>query len=336
MQQGSRTLPEARRLWSLHGARDVEETGTPLVRAKLRRPVESHALLARPRLFERLEQGLTRPLTLVCAAAGYGKTTLVADFLRRRRERVVWYQVDPNDADASFFLTHFIEGVRQYYSDFGRRTLLRLRASPHPDRESLSLFALLTTELEEAVRQELVVVLDDFHEVGESEPVVNGLNYLIDYLAPAVRIVILSRTEPRLALRRMQATDQIVRIEEQDLAFNQEEICQLFEDIYRLSVPASFLEDLVEASCGWAIPVVLAAQAWRSQPGAGPGVKSLPKAAVFAYLSEELVATLEVGTQRFLMESALLPWMSTSLVNDYFGTAEAGIRLRDLANTIPS
>ena len=121
----SRLAPAPRR----PGRKDAPRQPTFFLRTKLLPPRPASALLSRPRLTARLEANLSRPITLVAAPAGSGKTTLVADFVRAHARRFVWYQLDHTDADPPVFLEYLARGIRQAVPDFGDVTLSYLRQS---------------------------------------------------------------------------------------------------------------------------------------------------------------------------------------------------------------
>src|SRR6476661_5933054 len=137
------------------------------LRTKLLPPRAASEILKRPRLTERLRSHEDSPVTLIAADAGYGKTTLVADFLRDQSRPFVWYQLDHTDADPIVFLNYVAHGIREIEKDFGE-ALLAYLAEANEDlvRSPERAADLLISEILRSIEQPFVLVLDDYHHIG--------------------------------------------------------------------------------------------------------------------------------------------------------------------------
>jgi LuxR family maltose regulon positive regulatory protein len=169
------------------------------LRTKLLLPRPAPELLSRPRLTDRLLTNLTNPLTLVTANAGSGKTTLVADFLRTHDRQFVWYQLDHTDTDPFVFLGYLTFGIQQIVPSFGNALFAYLKESSgelaqNPERA----VDVLINEVLESVEQQLIVVLDDYHHLGQETPVHALLDRLLAYLPDVLHVVMISREMPPL------------------------------------------------------------------------------------------------------------------------------------------
>src|SRR4051794_27896157 len=141
------------------------------LRTKLLPPRPAPELLSRPRLTERLLSNLAHPVTLVTANAGSGKTTLVADFVRKHSRQLIWYQLDHTDADPSVFLGYITYGIRQMVAGFGDVMFSYLQESANelPQQPERAVDVLLN-EVLERIEQQMILVLDDYHHLGTETP----------------------------------------------------------------------------------------------------------------------------------------------------------------------
>ena len=176
------------------------------LRTKLLLPRPAPELLSRPRLADRLLNNLMNPLTLVTANAGSGKTTLVADFLRTHDRPFVWYQLDHSDADPFVFLGYLGFGIQQVVPGFGNALFAYLKEASgefaqYPER----VVDVLINEVLERVDQQLILVLDDYHHLGQDTPVHSILDRLLAYLPDVLHVVMISREMPPLALARLRS-----------------------------------------------------------------------------------------------------------------------------------
>ena len=171
------------------------------LRTKLLPPRPAPALLPRPRLTERLLSNLAHPVTLVAAAAGSGKTTLVADFVRTNAHKFVWYQLEHTDSDPLVFLGYVTHGIKQAIAGFGEVMLSYLQESAaelaqQPERA----VDVLLNEVLEHVEQQFILVLDDYHHLGAETAVHGVVDRLLAYLPDVMHVIIISRDVPPLSL----------------------------------------------------------------------------------------------------------------------------------------
>jgi LuxR family maltose regulon positive regulatory protein len=177
---------------------------TPLLQTKLYIPPSRPEYVSRPRLIERLNQGMARSLTLISAPAGFGKTTLVSDWLRQLDIPAAWVSLDESDNDPTRFLTYFVAALQAIEATVGKGVLGMLQSPQPPPTE-----AVLTSLLNEiaALPDRLVLVLDDYHLI-EAQPIHNALTFLLEHLPPQMHMVISTREDPPLPLARLRARSQ--------------------------------------------------------------------------------------------------------------------------------
>ncbi|MBO0861398.1 MAG: tetratricopeptide repeat protein [Chloracidobacterium sp.] len=283
------------------------------LRTKLAPPRPAPALLPRPRLMERLAANLSRTVTLVTANAGAGKTTLVADFVRAYAPRFVWYQLDHTDADPAVFLSYIAHGIRQFVPDFGQATLAYLRQSPAEvgSRPERAVDALINEALD-YIDQPLVIVLDDYHHLGDAEAVHAAVDRLLTYQPDVLHTIIVSRDAPPLQLAKLRSHGELVIIDRNDLLFTDEETDVLFNQVFGLEVTAEQLAEFRERTQGWIMALQLIRQVAQRQPRAGAATPDLNEILrrserdVFDYFAEEVFEYEPEPEQKLLLRVALL------------------------------
>ncbi len=287
----------------------------PPISTKLHRPQVTANLVVRPRLVEMLNRGLSVPLTLVCAPAGFGKTTLVSAWIRDTGAAndarggslaTAWLSLDEGDSDLNVFLRSFIAAIHAPLPGACAATLALLSA---PERHPPELLhATLSNELALAPRP-FLVVLDDYHLIGGSA-VHDLLSALFRHWPSPLHLVLISRSNPPLPLPRLRASDQIVEIRSRDLRFTSEETACFMEKalgpyVFRPS-PAAFalLEERTE---GWAAALQLTAlsMAAADDTDVAPALQAGPSLALLAGPSLALPAGVDAGIADYLVDEVL-------------------------------
>src|SRR5499426_2470352 len=285
------------------------------LRTKLAPPRPAPALLPRPRLMERLAANLSRTVTLVTANAGAGKTTLVADFVRAYAPRFVWYQLDHTDADPAVFLSYIAHGIRQFVPDFGQATLAYLRQSPAEvgPRPEHAVDALINEALD-YIDQPLVIVLDDYHHLGDAEAVHAAVDRLLAYQPDVLHTIIVSRDAPPLQLAKLRSQGALTIIDRNDLLFTDEETQALFNQVFGLEITEEQVAEFRERTQGWVMALQLIRQVAQRQSrnGAGPAEPDLSEILrrserdVFDYFAEEVFDFEPEPTRNLLLRVSLL------------------------------
>jgi LuxR family maltose regulon positive regulatory protein len=285
------------------------------LRTKLAPPRPAPALLPRPRLMERLAANLSRTVTLVTANAGAGKTTLVADFVRAYAPRFVWYQLDHTDADPAVFLSYIAYGIRQFVPDFGQATLAYLRQSPAEvgQRPERAVDALLNEALDQ-IEQPLVIVLDDYHHLGDAEAVHAAVDRLLAYQPDVLHTIIVSRDAPPLQLAKLRSHGELAIIDRGDLLFTDDETQALFNQVFGLEVTAEQLAEFRERTQGWVMALQLIRQVAQRQSrgdasAASPDLSEILRRSerdVFDYFAEEVFEYEPEPERALLLRISLL------------------------------
>jgi len=171
---------------------------TSLLTTKLNIPPARPQTVPRPRLIERLQEGMQYSLILVSAPAGFGKTTLVSGWARQSQVSVVWVSLDEGDNDPVRFWSYIIIALKRLHPDVGDNTLALLRTRQLPPASSI--LTALINDLA-GVADDIFIVLDDYHLI-ESQQIHEGVTYLLEHLPEPVHIVIATRADPPLPLAR--------------------------------------------------------------------------------------------------------------------------------------
>jgi ATP/maltotriose-dependent transcriptional regulator MalT/DNA-binding SARP family transcriptional activator len=287
------------------------------LRTKLLPPRPAPELLSRTRLTDRLLANLSHPLTLVTANAGSGKTTLVADFLRTHQRQFVWYQLDHTDADPSMFLGYLAFGIRQQVPDFGEAFFSYLQEgagelAQHPER-AVDVFL---NEVLDRVEQQLILVLDDYHHLGQETAVHAVVDRLLAYLPDVLHVIIVSREAPPLALGRLRTQSPLANVGREDLLFTDSETQELFRKVFDLELTGEQLAEYRERTHGWITALQLVRQvAHRQVISRREAQAELPDLVevlrqserdIFDYFAEEVFADETADIRKLLLQVSLL------------------------------
>jgi ATP/maltotriose-dependent transcriptional regulator MalT/DNA-binding SARP family transcriptional activator len=282
----------------------------PIQISKVQAPPLREETLARDRLLEWLSVKIHRRAVLLTAEAGYGKTTLLADFSRRTRLRVLWFRLDRGDRDWVGFIAYLVAAVRIHVPDFGASTsaLLRETATAAPPLDVV--LETFLRELGGLPNDPCAIVFDDFHLVDDSPDVRQILRELLTRGPERMSFVFASRREPPVRLARLRALGEVAELRTDDLRFDAIETERLFRETYEMRLEPSVVAELRRRTEGWAASLQLVRAALHDRdPGQVRAfIASLSGAEghLYEYLAEEVVGELPGELQEFLMQTSLL------------------------------
>jgi LuxR family maltose regulon positive regulatory protein len=299
----------------------------PIIATKLYVPKRRSDLVARPRLSERLRRGAASKLTLVSAPAGFGKTTLLAEWLGGTPDDdrcVAWISLDPTDNEPASFWTYVVTALRTAVPRIGPDALELLSASPLPTE------LMLTTVLNElaAAPHEVWLVLDDYHLV-DSRDVRDGMALLLERLPPNVHVVLSTRADPDLPLARWRVRGELVEIRAADLRFTSDEAATFLNEVAGLDLAASDVTVLDERTEGWIAALQLAALSIRGRDDVGGFIARFAgnDRYVVDYLVEEVLRHQPDPVREFLLRSAVLDRLTGPLCDAVTGRDDGGLML---------
>ncbi|MBI3944261.1 MAG: hypothetical protein HY326_14680 [Chloroflexi bacterium] len=300
---------------------------TRLIKTKVTLPAPPIHLVHRPHLVQSLEQVFTRRVCLLSAPAGYGKTGLLLDFANRSQQPVCWYSLDEGDSDLPVFATYLLASLRQQFPQIGGAVEAVLRKRDWSSRSVDNLVALFVQMIHTEISGDIVLILDDYHELVEESTVHTFLNFLIQHVPENVHFVISGRGLPKLNFTRLVARRLLHGISYQQMRLNVAEARQFLEKKTPLKVQDHQLEALVAATEGWAAGIVLGTDPnWTEVARISCGEED----ALSVYLAQEVLEKQPEDIQRFLLEVSLLDNFTSEECAALLDYPQAGLYLEEI------
>jgi len=302
----------------------VPLTTDSLVSTKLQPSQARPKLVARSRLTAKLEREPSRKLTLISAPAGFGKTTLLVEWLRERAGGegwVAWLSLDEGDNDPVRFMSYLVVALRRTSEEeIGEGVLVALR-SPEPPRIE-AMIAALVNEIA-ALPRELTLVLDDYHLI-DSQSVHGVVSFLLEHLPDNVHLIVASRVDPPLQLARLRARNQMIHLDAADLSFTSEEASTFLNDVMGLELSVEDLATLEERTEGWIAGLQLAALSIQDRKDVSGFIKAFSGSYrdVLDYLAEEVLARQPERVRDFLLQTSILDHLTGSLCDALTGRSD--------------
>jgi LuxR family maltose regulon positive regulatory protein len=295
----------------------------PLLQTKLFVPRSRRGLVPRPRLTERLDRGAASKLMIVSAPAGFGKTTLLAEWLAAGSARptnepsAAWLSLDQGDNDPATFWTYVIAALQTVAPGVGADTLTLLQEPQPPPIESV-----LTTLLNDldAIASDILLVLDDYHVI-DARDVQDGMAFLLDHLPPQLHLVIASRADPALPLARLRARDELVEVRAAELRFTPDEAATYLNEMMGLVLTAQDVAALEGRTEGWIAALQLAALSIQGRDDVAAFIAGFAgdDRYIVDYLAEEVLQRQPEHVQDFLLQTSILDRLSGPLCDAVTG-----------------
>jgi LuxR family maltose regulon positive regulatory protein len=293
----------------------------------------------RRHLVQKLNAGLRqgKRLILVCAPAGYGKTTLVGEWVNQNTPnslanpsdlkavetsiRVAWLTCDQEDDDLARFLSYLIAALRQVNPPMGEGLLATFHASKPPTPQTLA--TLLINDLAE-IPDHLVLVLDDFHTIT-SQPIHEFLTFLIEHQPPRMCLVLITRADPALPLARLRGRGQLDEIRQNELSFTPEESAEFLNRTMGVALSQEQLSTLERRTEGWAAGLQLAALSMRAAQDVPAFIEAFSGGHEYIadYLTDEVLAQQSGSINSFLLQTSILERLSAPLCAAVTGDTNA-------------
>ena len=292
---------------------------TPLLRTKLYIPPPRPNLVPRPRLFERLNAGLHGKLTLISAPAGFGKTTLLSEWIASCERPVAWLSLDEGDNDPTRFFTYLVAALQTLDPNLGQAALGLLRSPQPPSPEAV--VATLINDIaatpappSASSRQRLVLALDDYHTIVNLA-VHEAAAFLLERQPPQIHVVIITRQDPLLPLSRLRARGQMTEFRTSDLQFTDEEAAAFLNQTMGLNLAPGEVAALEARTEGWIAGLQLAALSLQNQADRSAFVQAFSgdDRHVMDYLLDEVLSRQPEAVQTFLLRTSILERLSGPL-----------------------
>jgi LuxR family maltose regulon positive regulatory protein len=289
----------------------------PLLLKKLYIPPPRPGIVPRPHLVERLNAGLLCKLTLISAPAGFGKTTLVSEWLAGCERPVAWLSLDEGDSDPIRFLAYLITALQTLAPKIGEGILVALQ-SPQPPPTDAILTALLNDII--TVQDHFIFVLDDYHVI-DSLAVDQALTFLVEHLPAQMHLVITTREDPHLPLARYRARGQLAELRAADLRFTSSEAAEFLNQVMGLNLSPENIAALEARTEGWIAGLQLAALSMQGRSDTASFIQAFTGSHRFVldYLAGEVLEHQPERVRNFLLHTAILERFCTPLCNAVTG-----------------
>jgi len=301
---------------------------TPVLVTKLFVPRPRPNVVPRPRLSERLNEGLHRSLTLIAAPAGFGKTTVVSEWVAGCGRPTAWLSLDEGDNDPARFLLHLVAAVQTIAPKIGEGVLHALQSQQPPPAEVV--LTALVNEIA-ALPDNFVLVLDDYH-LADAEPVDAALTFVIEHLPPQMHLVIATREDPQIPLARLRARGQLTELRAADLRFTPSEAAAFLNEVMGLSLSAEDVAALGDRTEGWIAGLQLAALSMQGHQDV-PGfirVFAGDNRYIVDYLVDEVLQRQPEDVRSFMLQTSILDRLHGPLCNAVTGQEDGSARLASL------
>ena len=278
---------------------------------KIHMPSPGKNLVHRSKLFEKLSMGLNRKLILVSAPAGFGKTTLISDWINHHKIPTAWYSLDKRDNDSTEFLNYIIAGIRNIKSDFGESSEKLLNAPVKPNIESITSMLINDTI---TIEEDFILVLDDFHLINSPE-IIDIVKFLLEHIPVQMHIVISTRSDPPLPIARLRSQNQLMEVRLADLSFSTNDISIFFNKKLKLGLSIDDVFSLESKTEGWIAGLQLAALSMKGRSDITEFINAFAgdNRYIMDYLIEEILNMQSDDVKDFLLRTSILEQISRPL-----------------------
>lgn len=283
-------------------------------------------LLRRVRLLDKLHQNIDRKLTYISAPAGYGKTSLVLDLADDVDFPVCWYHITRGDEDLTQFASYIVASFQQQFPDFGHSITHLLQSPGTPDPHSLTIE--ITNEIITKIDDFCILVLDDYHIVGEKLPVVDFVEIFLDHLPDNLRFIIASRNEFGIPAAKLYIWNELSTISEDDLRFRAIEIQNLIKQNFHKAISSAQAEDLAKRSDGWIVAILLAIRSLNY--GLTPPFSGSTADKLYGFLAKEVIQKEKKAIRNFMLTTSIVDEFNESLVDYLLGNSSSNTMIREV------
>jgi LuxR family maltose regulon positive regulatory protein len=304
-----------------------------ILQTKLIPPQIKGRILRRERLLNLLKENLDKKLILICGGAGYGKTTLISQYLKELKYPFLFYRVDEEDSNPFLFLWSFITGIEQKVKKgFGRRAkeLLKQYSQSHIPLQPLKI---ILNDLNK-IRSDILIVFDDYHNIEDTSETHKFVDYLLIHSLDKVHFIFLSRSEPSLPTTpKIKLAGNFFEIKERDLCFSREEVYKLLKKVKAVSLQKPEYELLLEYTEGWITGIQIILQ----RLGEKPLIEIIEQYRVsgkeiFEYFINEVFNYEPENIKKLLVQSSIFDEINEKICREVLGVKNARETLRYLEN----
>ncbi len=301
-----------------------------LLSTKLYRPQPRANIVARTRLTDKLQDAMRRPggFTLISAPAGFGKTSLLSEFIARSARPAAWLTLDESDNDPIRFWSYLLEACRTVEPHIGESALALLQIpAPLPEQ---AIPTLLINDIA-GLHGALLLILDDYHVI-QNQSIHGALGFLLDHMPAQLQLVVSTRIDPPWPLSHFRVRQQMTEVRAADLRFNADETGAFLNGIMQLGLSPEDIAALEARTEGWIASLQLAALSMEGRSDLSAFIRNFTgsHAYVAEYLVEEVLQRQPEDVRSFLLRTSILKRMNASLSEAVSGQADGRSRLRQL------
>lgn len=275
-----------------------------MIATKLYLPPSRPGIVHRPRLIDQLNTRLHRKLTLISAPAGFGKTTLVSEWVAVCGRSVAWLSLEEAESDSVRFLTYLIAALQTIAGGIGAVARPVLETA-----QPLPIEAILTSLVNDiaAVPHDFILILDDYHLV-DNPAVDRALGFLLEHLPPQMHLAMTTREDPNLPLARLRVRDQLTELRAADLRFTPAEAAEFLNQVMGLALTADEVAALENRTEGWIAGLQLAALSMKDNRDTGGFIQAFTgdHRYIVDYLVEEVLKSRPEAIRSFLLQTSIL------------------------------
>jgi len=291
---------------------------TPILATKIYVPPQRDEFVSRPHLVERLDAGLFRKLTLISAPAGFGKTSLLSEWIASSRSigssqsiKFAWFSLDEHDNDLIRFWTYLIAALQTIEPDFGKAELAAFQSSQSPPVEVI--LSGLINEIDGTI-QRIALIIDDYHLI-DTQSIHQSVGYLLDNLPPQMHLVIATRSDPPIPLSRMRGQRFLTELRPDDLRFDMEEADRFLNGVMDLELSLDDVAALCQRTEGWIVGLQLAGLSMQSCSDRHTFVMGFTgdDRYIADFLVEEVLQRHPQVVQDFLVQTSILDRFNAEL-----------------------
>ena len=300
---------------------------SPLIATKILVPAPRQRLVSRPALLDRVSAGLSGKFTLVSAASGYGKTTLMAEWLSERGKDcpVAWVSLDEGDNDLTLFLSYLIAALENVQDGLGEDTNAVMRGAQNSNDSAI--LSVLINELS-TVPNDFVLILEDYHVIDLGE--IHRMQvFLLEHMPPQMHLVILTRSDPPFPLGRMRARSEMVEIRARDLRFSYGDAATFLNYYVGAGLPDESIQTLLDRTEGWITGLQLAALSIQGRENPSEMISAFGSGHdyIVDYLIEEVLERQPDNLKMFLLQTSILSRLNGPLCSALTGQADGDTTL---------
>ncbi|WP_096155903.1 BTAD domain-containing putative transcriptional regulator [Bacillus sp. FJAT-45066] len=307
----------------------------PIVKTKFTPPLIKETNIHRKHVMKKLQSFEQYKMTLIHSGPGYGKSTLIANWLTNQEKKYCWYTITPLENHFSHFFIHIISAIQHTYPNFGQRLLeyVHSESAITLEREVSYLCTEFINELYK-IRETFILVLDDFHAMESSKVIESFVLFFIEHLPKHVHFVLSSRIRPKWDLfTKLLVHGDMLELTETDLTFTEEEVEVLFTDSYRMEMTMKDVLEIMKRTEGWIIAIQMI---WQQMKLNGNVLfhhwEDQTREELFRYLALEIFTNQPDETKYFLISTSIIDDLHINMIEDVLDIKNATTYLNELLN----